>query len=164
MVYVPQQLFIGAVCLATVSLFIILLPLKKRNRHPYERIDSILTPAEQHFYKVLDSVLQDSVLIMVKVRIADVIKVKRTRTMKVFWHHFSKISQKHIDFVLIDAVSFKTICLIELDDKSHTRPDRIMRDRFINQIMANSRIPLVRFKVRRRYDRTVLLNALDIFL
>ncbi|WP_243812489.1 DUF2726 domain-containing protein [Candidatus Nanosynbacter sp. TM7-008] len=35
---------------------------------------------------------------------------------------------------------------IELDDSTHNQPDRKTRDDFVNSIMANTNIPLLRFK------------------
>ena len=161
MIYSPQQLFVGATFILVILLLVIVLPTHRGNKQSYEQLPSILTPAERHFYTVLSSILQSRVLIMAKVRIADILKVRRNIPNKSFWGHFSKISQKHIDFVLVDPVTFKTLCLIELDDKSHLRPDRSMRDRFVNHIMAQTGIPLYRFQVRRRYDRSKILRTLS---
>ena len=139
MTYTPEHVMLGAVALLGISFVVIVLPALKKHTRPYERINSILTPAEQHFYKVLFSALNGRVLIMAKVRIADVLRVKHPMSDKAFLGRFSKISQKHIDFVLIDLTTFKTLCVIELDDKSHSRPHRILRDRFIETPASHSR-------------------------
>lgn len=98
---------------------------------------------------------------MAKVRVADLLKVRRSINKKHFWSYFSKISQKHIDFVLVDPQTFTTLCAIELDDKSHLNPDRMKRDRFVNQVMAETGIRLYRFSVRRRYDRKEIFERLN---
>lgn len=159
--FTSEQLFIGAAAFIFLMLCSVVVLAKKNHAHPYEILSSILTPPEQQFYKVLSSTLQGRAIVMAKVRIADLIKVRRTISRKTFWRHFSKISQKHIDFVLVDPQSFASLCVIELDDKSHARPDRILRDRFVNQVMAQTDIPLYRFPVRRRYDRAKLLQILS---
>lgn len=137
---------------------------RHRFRNAYERIPKLMTPAEQRFYKALVQSIQGRAIIMSKVRIADLVKVKTGRKEKRFWFYFSKISQKHIDFVLLDPVTFSTLCTIELDDSSHWRPDRMKRDRFINQLMVNTGIPLVRFKVQRVYDQEKIVNLLGQYL
>lgn len=147
--------------LGTLFFFLIILPVRHISAKPYERLGSILTSSEQHFYKVLSSAINGRAIIMAKVRIADLLKVRSTIKKKHFWSYFSKISQKHIDFVLIDPNTFKTICLIELDDKSHFRFNRSERDKFVNQVMAQTGIPLYRFRVRRRYDRKMILEKLE---
>jgi very-short-patch-repair endonuclease len=132
----------------------------KGQSRPYKRLDSILTPPEQYFYRCLASTLKDRALIMPKVRIADLIKVRRHVPRQYFWRHFSKISQKHIDFVLVDPQTFKTLCVIELDDKSHIRIDRMQRDWFVNKVMAQTGIPIYRFPVRRRYNRAEIFHVI----
>ena len=155
-----QQLLIGGITFVVFLLFVVVLPARHTSAKPYERLPSILTPSEQHFYKVLSSVVKEQAIIMAKVRVADLLKVRRSMSKKHFWSYFSKISQKHIDFVLIDPQTFITLCVIELDDKSHLNLDRMKRDRFVNQIMAQTGIPLYRFSVRRRYDRSEILERL----
>lgn len=164
MPYLPftsQQLLIGGITFVVLLLFVVVLPARHTSAKPYERFSSILTPAEQHFYKVLSSVIEGRAIIMAKVRVADVLKVKRSINKKHFWSYFSKISQKHIDFILIDPQTFTTLCVIELDDKSHLNLDRMKRDRFINQVMMQTSIPLYRFSVRRRYNRNEIIQTLN---
>lgn len=157
---VSDQIFIGTISFLAVMLCIVVLSARRNTIEPYERVNSILTPAEQHFYKVLSSALQGRALIMAKVRIADLLKVRPSVSRKNFWRHFSQISQKHIDFVVIDPQNFTTLCLIELDDKSHAQFDRIKRDKFVNRIMAQTGLPLYRIPVRCRYDLATLLNMI----
>ena len=158
------EIFIGTVVFFVLFLCVVVLLAKKKHTYPYERLPSVLTSPEQQFYKALAYAVQGRVIILAKVRIADILKVRRGIPRKSFWRHFSQISQKHIDFILIDPQSFDTLCLIELDDKSHARFDRMERDRFVNQIMAKAGLPLHRFPVRRRYDRTEILQALNVSL
>ena len=156
--FTSQQLLIGGIIL----LFIVVVVLvRSTSANPYQQLTSILTPSEQNFYKVLSSTVNGRAIIMAKVRIADLLKVRSNIKKKHFWSHFSKISQKHIDFVLIDPVTFKTICLIELDDKSHLRLGRSNRDKFVNRIMEQTGIPLYRFRVQRRYNRSDILQILS---
>lgn len=48
-----------------------------------------------------------------------------------------KIQAKHVDFVLCDD-QFKARYVIELDDASHDRPDRIERDRFVDCVLTSA--------------------------
>jgi hypothetical protein len=36
----------------------------------------------------------------------------------------------------------KPVCGIELDDSSHARQDRVIRDDFVNQVFKNAGLPL----------------------
>ena len=156
----PEQLVIGMATFIGLALLWVLWSARKGQYKAYERLDSILTPPEQYFYRCLLSVLKDRALVMPKVRIADIIKVRRHIPRQYFWRYFSRISQKHIDFVLVDPKTFKTLCVIELDDKSHVRIDRMQRDWFVNKIMVQTGIPIHRFPVRRRYNRAEIFHVL----
>ena len=155
-------MFVGA-----MVVFMILLPCvlafsaKAKSSRAYEQRPSVLTPPEKYFYNVLSSIYKDRFIILAKVRIADLIKVRSTIGRKQFWGYFSKIGMKHLDFVLVDKTSFSTLCVIELDDKSHEKRERITRDKFVNQVMAQTGIPLYRFKVKRRYDRADIAQTLN---
>ena len=142
-------------------LLIVVFPIRYTSAKPYERLPSILTPSEQYFYRVLSSTVNGQAIIMAKVRIADLLKVRKSIKQKHFWSYFSKISQKHIDFVLLDPSTLKTICLIELDDKSHHQFNRSQRDKFVDKIMQQAEIPLYRFRVKRRYERQEIIQKLD---
>lgn len=45
-----------------------------------------------------------------------------------------KIQSKHVDFVLCNT-ELKAQHVIELDDATHDRPDRIERDRFVDSAL-----------------------------
>lgn len=148
---IQQSIILVVLLISLMFVIWLILELSKR-RNAYERIPKLLTTAEQRFYKALSNVVKERAIIMSKVRIADLVKVKQSVKEKRFWFYFSKISQKHVDFVLLHPETFSTLCTIELDDASHWRPDRMKRDSFINQLMINTGIPLLRFRVRRTYD------------
>lgn len=52
-----------------------------------------------------------------------------------------------MDYVLVSKKNNKIVCVIELDDPSHERADRIIRDRWLNTIMTIARVPFVRASV-----------------
>ena len=58
---------------------------------------------------------------------------------------FSRINGKSVDF-LICTNNMKPLIAIELDDNAHDRPDRQKRDIFVNSIISNANMPLLRFK------------------
>jgi len=126
----------------------------------YAPLPSILSQGEQQFYRALSSALDGRVIITCKVRIADVLKVKRHREHKAFWGEFSKISQKHFDFVLLEKTNFSTIATLELDDRSHSKLESRATDNFKNRIMHQAGIPLHRFKAKKTYNRAAILEEL----
>lgn len=62
-----------------------------------------------------------------------------------------KIDRKHVDFLLCDPQTVRPILGIELDDKSHQRADRQARDRFVDEVFAAARLPLVHIPVQQGY-------------
>src|SRR5690606_29324268 len=116
----------------------------------YRKTRSLLTQAELDFYRVLSQTVDSkTTVICPKVRMADILKVRDNDS---YMSHFGRIKARHIDFLLCNATSMKPIAAIELDDRSHNRPKRQERDRFVNQAFRAAGLPLVRIPVRQRYD------------
>ena len=106
-----------------------------------ERRDNLMTPAELAFFAVLEPIVRSSCMISSKVRLADLFDVRQERGQQAA---FNKIVGKHIDFVLTDYQTSRILCGIELDDSSHNSPDRIERDRFVNDLFSEKQLPLLR--------------------
>ena len=71
---------IGLILLAGIGAAVIA-PLKQRLRRkqptPYEKEDALLTPAERSFFGVLEDAVGAQLRLFAKVRLADVVRVKR---------------------------------------------------------------------------------------
>ena len=90
----------------------------EREKFAFAQLKSIV---ERHGYSVLD-----------KVRLFDLIEPSfLTDNKKVAQY---KIQSKHVDFVLCNT-ELKAQHVIELDDATHDRPDRIERDRFVDSAL-----------------------------
>ncbi len=114
---------------------------------PYFRKPYLLTKAEQNFFEKLREVIHDH-LIFAKVRLADLIDAHEWREDRD--KNFYRVCSKHIDFVICDALS-RPIVAIELDDKSHQLPDRVARDRELDELFSAVRFPLRHVAVKRYY-------------
>ena len=105
---------------------------------------TILTDREYEFYKRLKPLADEYGLsIYTKVRLADLIEPKPKEENPCWMECFNKIKAKHIDFALADEET-AIVALIELDDTSHSRPDRIERDDFVNAVLENTGYTLLR--------------------
>jgi len=115
---------------------------------PFSKRKYLLSIAEKKFYNVLRKVVAPHA-VLPKVRLADLVESdKRHR----FWRaNFNRICAKHIDFVVCDA-TLSPIIAVELDDSSHSLPDRAARDRDVNRILEIASLPVLRVPVRRSYD------------
>ena len=72
-----------------------------------------------------------------------------------------RISQKHVDFLICDKKGFSIIGVVELDDRSHFRADRIKRDRFVDAALAGAGIPILHHPVKLQYDPTDIRQKLS---
>ena len=105
---------------------------------------TILTDREYEFYKRLKPLADEYGLsIYTKVRLADLIEPKPKEENPYWMECFNKIKAKHIDFALADEET-AIVALIELDDTSHARPDRVERDDFVNAVLENTGYTLLR--------------------
>lgn len=105
-------------------------------RLPYHR-KNILTNNEYYFYKRLKPIAEKyNLQILTKIRLADLIEVNQEMTKRDWNIYFSKIKSKHVDFAIAD--SMKIVLIIELDDKTHQRQERIIRDMFVDDALKVS--------------------------
>lgn len=116
---------------------------------PYLARGQLVTKSELKFYKSLSKAVQDDFQIFAMVRIADLLRVEKNNKHRRKW--LNKILAKHIDFVLCDPGSLKPLVCIELDDISHQRPERIERDKFVNQAFKSAQLPLLRISTQPEY-------------
>ena len=127
---------------------------------PYEKEESLFTPAERSFLGVLDQAVGEHYRILGKIRLADVIRVKRGLSAAARQSAFNKIQSKHLDFVVCDPDDLSIQFVIELDDKSHAKAKRQSRDEFVNQALAAAGVPLSRFPVKRTYSVQDIQNEI----
>ncbi len=121
-----------------------------RPKYPYEAKKSLLTKAEFDFYKILKQAVPPNISIAPKVRLADIVTCSDADWSRGYG---SKISSKHIDFVLYDTMTANIILTIELDDASHNRPERKKRDQFLNELMVVTKVPFLRIPSALNYDK-----------
>jgi hypothetical protein len=139
--------------LAAIFVLVILIALLKKlfgaGPLPYFSQEFLVTRGEHVFYSALRRALPDHLIICPKVRMCDLIGCSGEG-----WKagYGAKISQKHIDFTLADADTTAIALVIELDDRSHQRPDRIARDEFVDRAFATAGIPMLRIPAAPAYD------------
>ncbi|MGB1287502.1 MAG: DUF2726 domain-containing protein [Aggregatilineales bacterium] len=134
-----------------------------RDLYPYHLQDTFLSPAELRFFRVLESIVDDSAFLCIKVGLKDIFKVK-TKDRSQWRIAMNKIDRKHVDFILCDNKTMQPIVGIELDDKSHERKDRKARDAFVDNVFAAAGLPILHIPVRRDYDEAALKTELSSYL
>lgn len=129
-----------------------------KNKHPQRKAASVLQPEQVatddnatsyrpiplltnyerlNYMKLREYAYQHDLIICPKIRLADLIEPKPNEIHAVWQKHFNMICSKHVDFTLCDR-DMNVKVIIELDDKSHQRQDRQIRDRFVDTVLRNS--------------------------
>lgn len=114
------------------------------------RKTQFMTDAEVRFYKVLSDTIGGKYKLFAKPRLGDIVSAEN-HSRSAWQTSTNKLNMKHADFLLCDPASLSSVCVIELDDSSHTRNDRQSRDNFVNDVLAKAGIPIVHIPVRASY-------------
>lgn len=101
-------------------------------------------------------------LLFAQVRVADVISVGGKEGSSGWWSLFRQISSKHVDFVFVERSSMRPVVAIELDDLSHSKPDRIDRDKFLNKAFEQAGTRLVRYTTKQLFNNDLDLRLLGL--
>ena len=72
----------------------------------------------------------------------------------------NRVSRKSVDFAVIDGAG-RVVLVIELDDKTHGRSDRVRRDQMVNAVLAHCRVPLLRVRPGQPVDVVRHLQAAE---
>ncbi|MBD5093028.1 MAG: DUF2726 domain-containing protein [Subdoligranulum sp.] len=108
----------------------------------YKSKTYFFTKNELYFYrKLLESTKEMDVTIFSKVRLADIIEPNVSSN---YWQAaFQKIMAKHVDFLICDSKVIRPLLVIELDDSSHQRADRVARDAFVDGALGCAHVPIL---------------------
>jgi hypothetical protein len=118
-------------------------------RLPYFPREHLLTRGELAFYHAMRRVLPPRLHVSFKVRLSDVIGCPGSAWKEGFG---ARISQKHLDFVVVDSDTTAVRFVVELDDRTHQRRDRQERDRFLDSALAAAGVPILRVPAAASYD------------
>ncbi|MDH5524753.1 MAG: DUF2726 domain-containing protein [Desulfobulbaceae bacterium] len=126
---------------------------------PYRLRDDFLSVAEFKFFQYLKEASCDVAVICPKVSLQDIFFVS-DGDQQTKWGLWQKINKKHVDFLLCCPEKMTPLMGVELDDRSHLRPDRIERDEFVNNLFDTAELPLLRFQVKKSYNSVQIKKAI----
>jgi hypothetical protein len=126
---------------------------------PYAKKQYLLSKAEFSFYRVLCQACAGSFVVCPKVRLGDLLYVKKGADKPMGW--INKINRNHIDFVLCNPQTMQVVAAVELDDSSHDSEKARQRDEVKNKACASAGLPLFRFRAQRSYDPSKILQDLS---
>lgn len=156
--YYFWQIWLVAVILISAKLLFYYLS-KRKYKYLYERKQFFMTKSEREFFEILNSAVGGKYYIFPQVHLPTLFehKIKGQDWRAAFSH----ISQKSVDFVLCDKGKISPLLAIELDDRSHERPDRIERDKEVERIFEISNLPLLRIKNGDRCDSVEIIQKIN---
>ena len=125
---------------------------------PYFSRKRLLSHGELAFFRTLENAVPSTFMVCPKVRLSDIINCSDAAWRQGFG---GRISQKHVDFVLIERSSAAIVCAIELDDRSHQKSARRDRDEFVDRALRAAGISVLRFKAQSHYDRKAVSNEIQ---
>lgn len=102
----------------------------------------LLTKNEWYEYRKLKKYAEEMNLqVCPKVRLLDIIEPRSDA--KNYMALLGKIQSKHVDFVICDQ-NLYIKAILELDDNSHNKADRLERDKFVNEVLASVGYKVIR--------------------
>jgi len=122
------------------------------NEYPYQKAKTLFSPAERSFLGVLDQVVGSEFRVFGKVRIADVATVRTMSNRSAWQKAFNRISSKHFDFIVCNSSDLSIVCAVELNDKSHQKNTRKLRDEFVIGVCNAISLPLVEVNAQTAYS------------
>ena len=158
-----------AIIIAAIVVGLVVRDLKTKNGQPDEDIEKLpyrrkflLTKNEYWFYKSLKEIADKyGFAVLAKIRFADLVEVSAEADKKEYMKYFGKIKSKHIDFILCKKDNLYPELLIELNDSSHNKEDRIKRDEFVKKIAEKVGYKMVFVDGTQNLEETII-KALEI--
>ena len=129
---------------------------KKRKEPKYTAKDALLTPTEIKYYDLISEMIGNRYLFFPQINLASIINKESDNNSRTDLF-------RNIDFGVFDY-NFKPILLIEINDNSHFRKDRIERDEKVAKILKKAKLPLLTLWVKDGIDPAEIYKKLSYYL
>lgn len=136
---------------------------KYNKKYSYFTREQLLSQTELAFYSILKTVIQDDIIICPKVGLNEIF-LDKSKEKKESYKYLNKISMKPIDFLICNSNNLKPILVIELEDVSYNRKNRVERDRLLNKLFNEANLPLLRFARKSCYKSHEIKEKIDLIL
>jgi len=117
---------------------------EEKRKYDYRRKQFFLTRAEHECYDALVTAVGQEYHVFAQVHLPTILD--HTIKGQDWRAALAHINRKSVDFVLCDKAYISPKLAIELDDKTHERPDRIERDGEVERILKAAGLPLLRLE------------------
>lgn len=149
------KIFLITAAAVAAVLIAVLIVSKLLKKPRYRKKDALLTKCEIEYHNALKNVLGEEYLLYPQINLASVItKTGEGGRTELF---------RNADFGVFSK-DFEPLVLIEVNDASHERKDRIERDKKVNKICKKAGLPLVTFKTCDGIDEIRFKNELKRYI
>ena len=124
-------------------------------------VKPILTEAEARFFRSLERAVEGKYQVWPQLPLWTFIDTRSTDAGVIAVFN-NRINLKRVDFTLVDRQTHSIYKVIELDDRSHQRGERQRLDAFVEMVLKQAGVPLVRIPVTRAYDPEALRRQLGL--
>lgn len=130
-------------------------PISQDSLPNFEAAPSLwVNQAESVFYDILLRQLSPGFRLHGKVRLEDIIRVKRDVHPKLRWSLRGRVKSRHIDYLITDKTG-RPIIAIELDGSSHNASNPSEADKIKTALFASAGLNLKRVRVGQDFDKIV---------
>lgn len=130
----------------------------EKPKYTYGKKQFLLTRAEHQFYKGLVEAVGGQYFIFAQVHLTDIVSCEASRkNLRAARAH---IDRKSVDFLLCDKEYLSPCLAIELDDSTHQRPDRVIRDAEVERVLRMAELPLLRVNYSENISSAELLGRI----
>lgn len=143
------------ITLAVLLIIIIIYIIGKKRGPNYILKPRLMSQTEYEYYKIFNAYFGDRYIILPQINLASIIDKEG--------EGFRSELFRNVDFGVFDY-NYSPILLIEINDNTHFRKDRIERDKKVNAICKNAGIPLVTFWTKDGIDNQVIYKTLSKYL
>ena len=128
---------------------------------PYQKRHYLCTRNERKFFRYLTSAVARNYLILTKVRLGDIVVVSGVADRKNKLDAYDRISQRNVDFVLVDKATTEIKLVIDLFD-DHINPiNKIQQAVFIDKLCERAELPLLRVRYSDNYSIPDLRKSIE---
>jgi len=131
------------------------------NENRYNLKENPMSPAEENFFFILKQIVDGKYTIQTQVQLSSIVKPKDSNAHYTNYSDLNKIIKKSVDFVLYDK-RYKPVLVIELDDSSHFKWDRIKRDEFVNAVMKDVGLRIIHIRAPYSYSPKYLSELIGL--
>ena len=117
---------------------------------------SLFTECEASFYQTLVGLELPGMMILAKVRLADIFKVRWLKRAQCHQEVFRAIAQQYVDFLVVRVGDGRPVLAIDLYDGSRRYPDQGKHDLFVTDIFEDCGLPLLNLAADENYTAAVL--------